>query len=274
MKFKHWILFYLLLSAALVSTAGDIQISCQPDLRIYLDEKFMGTSNTMEDGLFLAGVAPGAHTIRVEKDGFLPKNIRIEVSDYPIEVRVGTLSPQPFAQYQKKKAEPEEVKQLFGELIITSAPQNCVIEVDGKSEPKETPELAIGRIEAGRHTISFSKPGYETITREITIHPGAEVTVRGDLFAGKIDVIYKGKGSLQVLSNPNRCTVRFRGKIEEKIHSKLNLTHIPAGEYPIIFEIKGRSIARNVLIKDGQRAVVSVNFVKGEEPFSVSYVPH
>lgn len=273
MKIAHRIILFFVVSTAAVSFAGDIQVTCSEGLRIYLNDELMGTSNAMEDGLFLASVPAGAHTIRVEKDGFMPKNIRIEVSDRPIEVRVGNLSPAPFAQY-KKTAEPEEVKQLFGELLVTSAPQNCVVELDGKSEPKEIPELQVGRITSGTHTISFSKPGYETITREITIYPGAEVTVRGDLFAGKIDVLYEGRGSLQVISNPSRCTVRFRGEVNDKIHPKLNLTQIPAGEYPIRIEIRGRELTRKVLIKDGQRAVITVSFVKGEEPFSVSYVPN
>ena len=273
MRRAHWMCLLLVMGMTAVSFAGDIQVSCPPDLRIYLDDKFKGTSNAMEDGLFLANVPAGAHTIRVEKDGFLPKNIRIEVSDRPVEVRVGSLSPQPFAQY-KKTAEPEEVKQLFGELVITSAPQNCVIELDGKSETKEIPELSIGRVTSGKHTISFSKPGYETITKEITIHPGAGVTVRGDLFEGKIELVYEGKGSMRVTSNPNRCKIRFRGKLEDKIHPTFNLTLIPAGEYPIVFEISGRKVSRSVLIRDGQRAVIEVSFVKGEEPFSVSYVPN
>ncbi len=273
MKCAHRIFLFFVMSAAAVSFAGDIQVSCSTGLRVYLDDKLMGTSNAREDGLFLSALPAGAHTILVEKDGFLPRNIRIEVSDYPVEIRVGNLSPQPFAQYQKK-AEPEEVKQLFGNLTITSAPQNCVIELDGESETKEIPRLSIGRIISGKHTISFSKPGYETITREVNIHPGAEVTVRGDLFAGKIEILYEGRGSLQVISNPQRCTIRFRGKMEDKIHPTFNLTHIPAGEYPIVFEIRGRKLSRNVLIMDGQRAVITVSFVKGNEPFSVSYVPN
>jgi len=273
MRIARRIILFFVVSAAAFSFAGDIQVTCSDGLSIYLDDKLMGTSIAREDGLFLASVPVGAHTIRVEKDGFLPKNIRVEVSDHPIEVRVGNLSPQPFAQYQKK-AEPEEVKQFFGELVITSAPQNCVIELDGRSETKEIAQLSIGRITSGKHTISFSKPGYETITREITIHPGAEVTVRGDLFAGKIELLYEGKGSLQVISNPQRCTVRFRGQIEDKIHPKLNLTQIPAGEYPIMFEISGRKVSRMIVIKDEQRAVVEISFIKGEKPFSVSYVPN
>ncbi len=271
MRRARWICLFFMVNVAAVSFAGDIQVFCSTGLRVYLDDKLMGTSNAHEDGLFLSAVPSGEHMIRVEKDGFLTKNIRIEVSDRPVEVRVGNLSPQPFAQSQKK-AEPEEVKRLFGDLIVTSAPQNCVIEFDGKSEPKEIPELDFGRVISGKHTISFSKPGYETITREINIHPGAEATVRGDLFTGKVEVLYEGRGALRVKSNPMRCTVRFRGKIEEKDRTYLNLTHIPAGEYPMVVEIKGRKLQTNVLIIDGHRTVIEVSFVKGNEPFVVSYV--
>lgn len=273
MKSVRWLCLLILVSVTAVSFGGDIQVSCSPGLRISLDGKFIGTSSTNQDGLFIAGVPAGAHTIRVEKEGFVPQNIQIEVSDRPIEVRVGKLSPEPSIRYLKEP-EPEEVQQLFGELIVTSAPQNCIVELDGKSETKEIPQLSFGRIEAGEHTITFSKPGYETITDVFNIRPGTEITVRGDLFAGKIETLYEGKGSLQVVSNPKRCTIRFRGKIEDKIHSYFNLTQIPAGEYPIVVEIRGRKLTSNVLIIDAHRTVLEVSFVKGEKPFTVSYVPN
>ena len=273
MRCAHRIILFFVMSAAVVSFAGDVQVSCSTGLRIYLDDRLMGTSNSMEDGLFLDSVPTGEHTIRVEKDGFLPKNIRIEVSDHPIEVRVGTLSPQPFAQYTKK-AEPEEVHQLFGHLVVTSAPQNCVVELDGEAEPKEIPQLSIGRISAGEHKISFSKPGYETVSGVITIPAGAEVTVRGNLIEGKLETIHVGRGSLKISSNPKRCTIHFRGKREDKILQYHNLTQIPAGEYPIVFEIRGRELKTTVLVRDEMRTVLEVSFVKGEEPFTVSYVPY
>jgi len=273
MKSARWLSLLLLTGISVVTFAGDIQVSCSPGHSIFLDDKFKGISSADQDGLFLAKVPVGAHTIRVEKDGFLPKNIRIEVSDYPIEVRVGNLSPQPFAQYTKK-AEPEEVKQLFGELVVTSAPQNCVIELDGESETKEIPQLSVGRIAAGEHTISFSKPGYETITDVFNVYAGADVTVRGDLFAGKVEVIYEGRGALRVISKPQKCTVRFRGKTEEKTYTRLNITHIPAGQYSIEVAIPGRELITSVWIRDAQRTVLEVDFMNQDEPFVVTHVPN
>ena len=273
MKYARRMCLFFVMIAAAVSFAGDIQVFCSPGLRVYLDGELMGASSAKEDGLFLMNVSQGTRIIRVEKDGFVPQNIEVEVSNFPIEVTVGELSPEPVVRY-KKETDADTVKQLVGNLVVTSAPQNCVVEIDGKPETKDNPQLSIGRIAAGEHTISFSKPGYETVSDVVTIHPGAKVTVRGDLFAGKVEVFYEGRGALRVSSNPMRCTIRFRGKMEDKIHPTFNLTHIPAGEYPIVFEIRGRKLSRNVLIMDGQRAVITVSFVKGNEPFSVSYVPN
>lgn len=272
MRHARWFCLFFLVSVSAVSFAGDIQVFCAPGLRIYLDGELMGTSSVKEDGLFLADVANGARRIRVEKDGFVPQSIEVEVSKFPIEVTVGELSPEPLILY-KTETDGGTVKQLVGNLVVTSAPQNCVVEIDGKPETKSTPQLSINGLAAGEHTISFSKPGYDPISGVVKIHPGAEVTVRGNLMTGKVEIIHEGRGSLHVFSKPMRCTVRFRGKIEEKIHSKLNLTHIPAGRYPIVVSIRGRELSSTVVIIDGQKTIVEVSFIKGDEPFVVSHVP-
>ena len=68
-------------------------------------------------------VPHGTRVIRVEKDGFVPQSIQIEVSKSPIEVKISELSPEPVVHY-KQAAEAETVKQLVGNLIVASAPQN------------------------------------------------------------------------------------------------------------------------------------------------------
>lgn len=273
MKISRWFCLLFLITVAAVSFAGDVQVVCPPDIRVYLDGQFMGTSNTMQDGFFLIDVRKGTHVIRLEKDGFVPQNIEVEVSDFPIEVRVGALVPDPAARY-KTQAKEEPIKERFGHLIVTSAPQNCTVEIDGRTEIKETPQLSIDGLKTGEHTISFSKPGYETISGVVNILAGTEVTVRGNLLEGRVETIHQGQGSLRVFSKPKRCTIRFRGTYAEKTDPTWKLTHIPAGEYPIRISISGREISTKVLIMDGMRTVLDVSFVKGDEPFTVSYVPH
>jgi hypothetical protein len=271
MNSQRLFLFFLLMSVAAGSFAGDIQVSCMPGLSIYLDDQYMGESTAMQDGLFLMNVKKGTRMIRVEKEGFVPRSIQVEVSDLPIEVRIGELIPNPSGRHQKPPT--PTAKKEVGYLIVTSAPQNCTVELDGKSENKETPRISFDRIDAGEHTISFSKDGYETITAVIRIPPGVEVTIRGNLFDGKIETIYKGKGSLRVKSSPERCTVRIAGMMREKNQPSLNMTHLPAGEYSIDVSIPGRELSEEILILDRHRTIVEVDFKNRKKPFDVSYVP-
>ena len=273
MKSLCFLTTILLISAATVTFAGDIQIFCEPGLDVYLDNEFMGTSTEKQDGFFLIDVRKGARTIRVEKNGFVPNSLQVEVTDFPIEVRIGRLVPNPAASSGARPT-PIPVKNPVGNLVVTSAPQNCTIEIDGRTETKETPQLWIDGLDAGDHAISFSKPGYETISGVVTIVPGAEITVRGNLFEGKIETVHEGRGSLKIYSKPKRCTIYFRGQLEEKIHTAHNISRIPAGEYPLIAEMQGRKLSKMILIKDETTTVLEVSFMKGDEPFSVSYVPH
>ena len=270
MKVTRCLFLCLLLSVAAVSSAGDIQVFCSPGLRVYLDGELMGTSSVKDDGLYLFDVPHGTRTIRVEKDGFVPQTIEVEVSNFPIEVTVGNLSPEPVIRY-RTDVEAETVVQLVGNLVITSAPQNCVVEIDGRSQTKTTPQLTVEGLAAGEHTVTFSKPGYEPISSVFSIEAGSEVRIRGNLKAEKVESIYDGLGSLHVISKPERCTVRFRGEIKEKTQPRLNMRQIPAGEYPIVLSIPGRDIATTVTILDRKKTLLEVSFLKGDEPFVVSH---
>jgi hypothetical protein len=201
MKCLRWLCLVLLASAPVVSFAGDIQVACEPALRVFLDGKFVGTSSSKDDGLFLADVPEGAHIIRVEKDGFVPQSFQVKVLKLPTEVKVGEFSPEPLIRNDKETSS-AKVNQPIGNLLITSVPHNCVVEIDGKAEIKSAPLLLIEGLAPGEHPIAFSKPGYDQISGVGRIQPGGEVTVRGDLKAGKVGPIYQGKGWLRVISTP------------------------------------------------------------------------
>lgn len=281
MRYLRWFFLLLLTSMPAMSFAGDIQILCEPALKVYLDDKFVGTSSSKEDGLFLANVPGGAHVVRVEKDEFAPQRFQVEVQEVPIQVRVGEFSPKPLAAPEAQtggaKITPSarnlKATQAPGNLIVTSAPQNCVVEVDGKPEVKSVPLLRIEDLAAGQHAISFSKPGYDRISGVVKIQPGADVTVRGDFSSGKLETINEGKGSLRVISTPEVCTVRFLGKTQVKTHLRLNISYIPAGEHRIVVMWQGRELSSNVVISNRHRTIVTVSFIKGEEPFVFSYEP-
>ncbi len=193
---KRALPLYLLLLIGLptFSLAGDIQVLCEPGLKVYLDGEFMGISNAKEDGLFLPNVPTGEHVVRVEKEGFSPRSFTVRIG-LPVEVRVGEFTSEPEAQLQEKA-------------------------------------------------------------------PGA-----------KVESLQEGEGSLRVISTPMRCTVRFLGKTREKTSQRLNLSHIPAGEHSIEVSWRHLKLSRKIRIIDGQRTVVRISFMKGDEPFIVSHEP-
>jgi len=272
MRRAWWIALALVAMVAVPLVAGDIQVLCEPGLRVYLDGEFAGVSTVKDDGLFLANVAKGQHRLWVEKDGFLSQNFVVDILDTPIEVKVAEFKPVPTAA-PEKQPEKKEVTELVGNLVITSAPQNCVVEVDGTSHTKDVPQLSLGGITAGDHTISFTKPGYAPISGVVNILAGAEVTVRGNLKDGRVEVVHEGKGSLRVFSTPTQCTLRFMGKLIDKTNLVLNRSFLPAGEYPLVASWAGRKLTTTITIKERQRTIVTINFGKKGQPFVVTYEP-
>ena len=273
MKWWRWLCLLLVMGVSGVSFAGDIQVACGPGLRVLLDGKLVGLSSPKDDGLFLANVPEGLHVLRVEKDGFVPQSFQVEVAKLPLEVKVAELLPEAPLHAEKGVPGGAEVKQPGGSVLVTSAPQNCVVEIDGKPETKSTPVLRIDGLAAGKHPVAFSKPGYDRISGVVSIQPGASVTVRGDLVAGKVETTQEGVGSLRLTSTPNHCTVRLLGLTRETTNGRLNISHLPAGEHRLVVTWKNLEHATNVIITNGHRTVVVVSFMKGDEPFAVSYEP-
>ena len=268
------IFLILVLMTANISLAGDIQVICEPGLRIYLDDKLAGTSSAKEDGFFLADVRNGSHIIRVEKEGYVPQAFEVEVADLPVEVKVEALVPLP-PEPEPVAPTPAPIKPAVGILVITSAPQNCVVEIDGtRTETKNTPTLTLSDLVIGRHTISFSKVGYETISGTFFVQPDTVTSVRGNLIDGKVEAGGgEGKGSVRVISKPTNCEVRFAGKHYDKQYRILNVSHIPAGDYRMVVEWGGRTLSAVVPISDRRRTIVKVSFMEGDRPFVITTEP-
>jgi len=258
--------------ATAVSFAGGVQISAEEGLDVFLDGESAGRTTAKEDGLYLGGLKKGRHIIRVEKKGFVAQTFEVDVVSRPIEVEVSKFIPVAAAPAAAAGSPQPADSMEVGSLVVTSAPQNISVEIDGRVEEKRTPQLSIGGLPVGEHVITFRKDGYEPVTSTITIEPGAENTVHGDLKTTRVEVVHQGKGSLRITSKPMRCTIWFRDEIHDKTHDRFNLSKIPAGEYPMIVMIQGRKLTTTVLIVDGQRTTVEVSFVKGDDPFVITRI--
>lgn len=251
---RGWVLALLLAAPALLS-AGDIQILCEPGVRVLLDGRPVGISTAREDGLFLVNVPPGTRTLHLEKDGFLAQVFRVEVPDHPIEITAAEWVPAPAQGGVKVEPEGED-NPVGGTVVITSAPQNCTVDLGGTVHSKRSPQLVVPGLPPGDHSIAFSKDGYEPIRGVVTVRAGVRTAVRGNLIDGRVEALHQGKGSLRLLSRPDRCSVRFLGRAAETSRGRWNISHVPAGVHRLVVSKQGREITTDVLIAEGRRTVV------------------
>ncbi len=254
--------------------AGEIQILCEPGLRIYLDGQFIGLSTEREDGLYLMDIEAGLRKIWVEKDGFLSQNFEIELGKYPAEITVGTFEQIPTPGPEPAVvAAPRAPVHLGGDLIVMSAPQNCTVVIDGETMTKDAPHMVVGGLAAGDHLVSFSKPGFKPVSRVVAIEPGADLRIQGNLKTGKVEIVHEGEGSLRVFSRPMVCSILFRGQVHDKTRQRLSISKIPAGEYPIAARWRGMELSSTIVIKKGRRTEVNIDFMDGEDSWVVTSEP-
>ena len=87
-RFPKTIVVLLIYLAPCLSYSADVQITCKPGMRIYIDDKFVGISTTEQDGKYVTGLSEGIHVFRIEKTGIAPKEIEWEVRKEPTEIIV------------------------------------------------------------------------------------------------------------------------------------------------------------------------------------------
>jgi tetratricopeptide (TPR) repeat protein len=114
---------------------------------VFLDGRYAGLTP-----LDIPGVAPGGHTVRVEKDGWMPGSSPIMVTeDVPLAVRL-TLYPEP-----------------SGRLIVESTPAGAYVYLDGRQVGR-TP-LDLPAVPAGIHRVAVQKPRYDPWEGGVTVRP-------------------------------------------------------------------------------------------------------
>jgi len=194
---------------------GDVQITCEPGLRIYLDGNFAGKSNTSEDGKYLSNLLPGIHTIRVEKAGFAPKTFRVKViSSKVIEIKVGKFMPE-VKLPETKESDKETVARVTGSLIIYSAPITCKIHFLGETYSKDAPEKKLDYVPVGSHPIRF-KRGQKELSSTVKIDEDQIREIKADFLNDKVIDITEAKEAERIRLAEKREAERIeREKAEE-----------------------------------------------------------
>jgi len=153
-------LISLALSLGIVvpAAAGDLWITCEPGLDVYLDGEFVGVSEEAESGKHLPEISYGGHTLRIEKGGFAPTEFSITVGPASIQIFVGELGPE-IKDGLPTATGGEGVEQLVGTIEITSDPREINVKIGSQRILKIQPILTIPGIPVGEHKLWFESSG-------------------------------------------------------------------------------------------------------------------
>lgn len=61
-----------------------------------------------------------------------------------------------------------------GQMAIDSTPQGVQVQIDGKTDPSWVTPVTLSGLAAGRHSVTFSKPGYSSDTRTVDVASGGK----------------------------------------------------------------------------------------------------
>ena len=125
-----------------------------------------------------------------------------------------TPTPEPRAEDSRprtKKAadSPNKVFSNQGELRFVSRPDGAKVAVDGWTEPNWTTPFRASNLAAGKHTVSFSKPGYTQASKTIDVVSGKSLLVDAQLNLAAATV--------SVSSSPAAANILVDGKDTGKI---------------------------------------------------------
>jgi len=81
----------------------------------------------------------------------------------------------------RRKAAPPAAVVIPGQMAIDSTPQGAQVQIDGKTDPSWTTPLTLSGLAAGQHSVTISKPGYSSDTRNVEVASGAKTSFASHL---------------------------------------------------------------------------------------------
>lgn len=216
---------------------GTLDVSSTPSgAAIYVDDVYKGVT-TLKD----IPVAPGGHTVRLTKEGYIEQSKPVTVTagkTVPVSV---TLVPQ---------------APTTGSLSLTSIPSGASVTMDGRPEDK-TP-VVIPDVTAGSHSLTFSLAGYLDHTTSVNVAGGDTATYHAVL---QKETASTEGGSLSVASVPDGASISLDGVY--KGVTPLTIPGISPGSHALVLSLPGYETYRvSASVASGDTASYSANLVK------------
>ncbi|WP_302590681.1 PEGA domain-containing protein [uncultured Muribaculum sp.] len=129
-----------------------------PGCAVYVNDRLKGT------GTWGGQLPAGLYRVEARKDGHRPQTVTIELSQRDSRtVTIPALTP------------------VYGIINVNYRPVGASVAIDGR-EAGTTPDI-FRNITVGRHTVTVSKPGYQSRQEQVTVGENQTATVSGELVA-------------------------------------------------------------------------------------------
>jgi|GEM_PF-3416008 len=176
-------LFVFLFMAHMVLAGGDIQITCEPGVRIWLNNDFKGTTTSDDNGMFIEGLPPGNYNVKATKTDFGQADKLITVLDgQTVEVEIQFTAPDVKIEDMVPEKDTAFVQEV-GTFILRSVPLKAIAYIDDK-EIGET-DKKVRNFPVGHHTVKFVFKG-KTLTGSFKLNPNETLKLKGHFKKGRI----------------------------------------------------------------------------------------
>lgn len=181
-----WIIVFFSGPTPVSAGTGDLQVTCESGVRIFIDNNFKGVSKESEGGLFISDLTPGAHTLKVIKKGFEAYVGEVVIKEFEaVEVKVKfTKNVEKIIQLSPESG---EATAPVGVLELRSAPMGASVFIDGEKKSGKT-DMRIENIRVGQHRISFKRES-QNLSGVFTIGPDEPLVLKADFKNGVISNI-------------------------------------------------------------------------------------
>jgi serine/threonine-protein kinase len=158
-------------------------------------------------------VAPSqpAHSVPVDPADVPEIQLPPPATDSDASPWVPAAAPAKSKNAKKRSSNPAPTSAVtaLGQMVIDSTPQGAQVQIDGKTDPSWVTPLTLSGLTAGQHSLVFSKAGYSTDARTVTVASGSKVSVASRLT--------QSAATLAVTSNPAGANIYIDGKNTSKL---------------------------------------------------------
>jgi len=175
MKRCAWLLASILsfgLSAA--ADTGYLRLSCPAGAEIFVDGVRAGVCAAANEGTSLSGLSAGQHILRIEQDGFLPRELPVVVGLTPQQVVFGELVPAA-AIGPQAGLDAAQGAAAVGTIELSSEPVDCSLRIGRRWIDKKEPLVTILDVPVGEHDLRFERFG---VLLKASVEVASEVPTR------------------------------------------------------------------------------------------------